>query len=213
MIECLYFQSINPFFSDTSSSDRCLRKQRQNLGLDDLTVTEGVLNQTSAQIACHSGAMRCEARGYPEADYAFLRFQYNGPTVEVVPLADNTTVHQCGIKLRAQDTCNVVYAIWKFDTPQRLSVSVKSNPGQNTVAQCQDGGYINNIPALFTASTPNVALGSLHSLEAKLVGNRLTVTCDCKLVWDGYLPAVVYNMTGPPGMRSDNADILFNLYI
>jgi len=44
-------------------------------------------------------------------------------------------------------------------------------------------------------------------------GSDLTVTADNKLVWWGDLGAVVLAFSGPVGLRSDNARVLFDLLV
>src|SRR5579862_1578276 len=43
------------------------------------------------------------------------RFTYVGETAETAALGSGAVRHQFGLKLRAQDACNVVYAMWRFD--------------------------------------------------------------------------------------------------
>jgi hypothetical protein len=74
-----------------------------------------------------------------------VKFTYLGPTQEVSRLGNGEVRSQFGIKLRAQDTCNIVYIMWHFSPDQKIAVSVKRNPGQGTHEDCLDNGYINNI--------------------------------------------------------------------
>lgn len=138
-----------------------------------------------------------------------VKFTYSGATSAVSKLADGTVRSQFGIKLSAQDPCNLVYVMWRFAPDQGIFVSVKSNPAMTTSNQCQDNGYINGIPAQVQAPVPPVQVGSTHTLKATLKGLELTVVVDGVVAWQGTLPSVAGTFKGPVGVRSDNARVGF----
>jgi hypothetical protein len=138
-----------------------------------------------------------------------IKFTYSGATKSVSKLGDGTVRSQFGIKLSAQDPCNLVYVMWRFAPEQGIYVSVKSNPDMTTSNQCQDNGYINGIPALVQNAVPAVKVGSTHTLQASLKGLELTVTADGVVAWQGTLPAVAGTFKGSVGVRSDNANVGF----
>src|SRR5215470_3304543 len=75
------------------------------------------------------------------------RLRYLGPTADVKRLASGELRRQFGFKLRAANTCNVVYVMWHIEPDSRLAVSVKRNPGMTTHAQCDAHGYRNPTPS------------------------------------------------------------------
>jgi hypothetical protein len=138
-----------------------------------------------------------------------VSFAYLGPSREVSRLGSGEIRHQFGIKLRAQDICNLVYVMWNFDT-QKIAVSVKTNPGQRTHEECLDRGYINDIRADIKTDPPALHVDEPHILAAELDGQHLNVTADSRVVWRGTLPALVLQFHGPVGLRGDNAQVVFD---
>jgi len=110
---------------------------------------------------------------------------------------------QIGLKLRAKDTCNVVYVMWHVEPTPGVFVSIKSNPGKATHAECGDRGYTTPKPAR-TASAPRIEPGSSNVLRADLEARVLRVHADDALVWEGTLPDDAFAFDGPAGLRTDN---------
>jgi hypothetical protein len=73
-------------------------------------------------------------------------FTLLGSTGNEAMLGSGELRRQFGLKLRAQDVCNLVYAMWRIEPESKLVVSVKSNPGQHTSAECANRGYRNIKP-------------------------------------------------------------------
>jgi len=134
---------------------------------------------------------------------AELELAYEGPTVATSPLASGEIRRQIGLELRAKDTCNLVYVMWHVDSPAGIFVSVKSNPGASTHAECRDRGYL-NLHAATSAPVPRLRTGERHTLQASIVGGELRVLVDQAVVWTGALPAAAFAFDGPSGVRSDN---------
>jgi hypothetical protein len=111
---------------------------------------------------------------------------------------------QFGLKLRAQDACNLVYAMWRIEPESKLVVSVKSNPGEHTSAQCGNRGY-QNIKPLRNSPLPSLRSGDTHSLRAEMNGAEMRVFADGALVWEGSVGSDALGFDGPVGIRSDNA--------
>src|SRR5262245_41006941 len=81
----------------------------------NLCVTEGeVRDAGGGQMEVDSPAMRAVVAG-SEPEVAELRFLYRGPTTETSRLASGEVRRQVALKLRAEDTCNVVYVVWRFE--------------------------------------------------------------------------------------------------
>ena len=144
--------------------------------------------------------------------HVIVNFTYLGPSRELSRLGSGEIRHQFGIKLKAQDICNLVYVMWNFDA-QKIAVSVKTNPGQRTHEECLDRGYINNIGAELKIDPPALRVDEPHMLAADLDGQELKVTVDGREVWRGTLPAMVLQFHGPVGLRSDNVQVVFDFSV
>lgn len=138
------------------------------------------------------------------APSATLHFNYLGPTSDVALLGSGELRRQIGLKLRAQDTCNVVYVMWHIEPDAQIEVSVKHNPGMTTHAQCRDHGY-SFVQPQRRARPPLVVAGGAYTLHAELHGRSLRVEANQRLAWQGVLPAAAFEFDGPIGVRSDNA--------
>src|ERR1700680_5017712 len=115
----------------------------QRINRDNLCVTNGVVSVR------HDGRLEIDtpsSRGVVRvatAQTAAVRFRYLGPSESSKPLASGELRRQIGLKLRAQDTCNVVYAMWHIEPDSRIAVSVKRNAGKHTHEECDARGYVN----------------------------------------------------------------------
>jgi hypothetical protein len=143
---------------------------------------------------------------------AELAFVYRGPSVSTAPLANGELRRQIGLKLRAQDTCNVVYVMWHVEPSPGVFVSVKRNAGVSTHGECGAGGY-ENLKAREASAAPLIEPGVPHVLDAVLDGTNLLVKADGNVVWRGELPATALSFDGPVGLRSDNGTFDFELRV
>lgn len=137
-------------------------------------------------------------------------FTYLGSTGKEAPLGSGEIRRQFGLKLRAQDACNLVYAMWRIEPESKLVVSIKSNPGQHTSAECGNRGY-RNIKPRRGRPVPPLQSGATHDLRAQMNGDELTVFVDNSPVWEGSLGPEALSFDGPVGIRSDNAHLEFEL--
>ena len=128
------------------------------------------------------------------------------------PLANGELRRQIGLKLRAMNTCNVVYVMWHVDPSPGVFVSVKRNLGASTHEQCGARGY-DNIPPEESAKAAPLDRDRPHVLRADLEGSSLRVTADGVVVWRGHLPIEVFAIDGPAGIRSDNGTFDFELRV
>jgi hypothetical protein len=175
----------------------------------NLCVTEGEVREIGAgQMEVDSPAMRAIVAG-SEPEVAELRFVYRGPTAQTTPLANGEVRRQVAIKLRAEDTCNVVYVVWRFEPESKIVVQTKKNPGQHTHRECGDRGY-QTIPATETKQVAAPSPGDEHLLQARLTGETLEVFLDRDLVWRGNLGSDA-QFSGPVGIRTDNARLAFEM--
>jgi hypothetical protein len=134
---------------------------------------------------------------------AEIRFKYLGPSASARPLASGELRRQIGLKLRVQDSCNLLYAMWHIEADSELAVLVKRNPGMRTHAQCGATGY-SPVKAASAITLAKVRPGELHTLRAELRGEELTLTTDGTVAWEGQVPTDVTEFDGPVGLRTDN---------
>jgi hypothetical protein len=64
---------------------------------------------------------------------AEIHFKYLGPSQDSRPLASGILRRQIGLKLRAQDSCNLIYAMWRIEPDTGVTVSLKRNAGLHTL--------------------------------------------------------------------------------
>jgi hypothetical protein len=138
------------------------------------------------------------------------RFKYLGGTVPESRLGSGAVRRQFGLKLEAQDPCNLVYAMWRIEPEPKIVVSVKSNPGQHASGQCGNRGYRNVKPSR-ADPVPAVRPGDIHALRADLEGTAMRVSIDGTPVWEGDVGSGVRRLSGPVGLRSDNVRLEIEL--
>jgi hypothetical protein len=160
----------------------------------------------ASTLLIRDGSVRAELGTHARG--ATLEFAYQGPVGHPQPLASGELRRQIGLKLRAHDTCNVVYVMWHIEPRPGIEVAVKSNPGLRTHADCRDHGYSFIAPRQ-TALTAAIRPNTWHTLSATLHGQRLDVSADGALVWQGPLPSAAFAFDGPVGVRSDNGRFHF----
>lgn len=132
------------------------------------------------------------------------RFTYLGSTGNEARLGSGELRRQFGLKLRTQDACNLVYAMWRLAPESKLVVSVKSNPGQQASEECGNRGY-RDIKPRRSAPVPALRPGDAHTLHAEISGADMKVFVDDSLVWEGSVGPDAMGFDGPVGIRSDNA--------
>ena len=183
----------------------------QQISRAELCVTEGEIETLdSGQLRVDDSKMRAYSalRTNPVAE---LRFTYLGPTQEVSKLGSGTVRQQLGLKLRAQDACNLVYVMWRISPESKLVASVKRNPGKHTSAECGNQGY-RNIKPQRSIPVPALTVGSSHLLRAETQQDHLRVLVDRTLVWEGSLGDDALSFDGPVGIRTDNVRLAFEFF-
>jgi len=171
-----------------------------------LCVTEGAIEQASGnRMSVNLPKMRAFVTAATTQDVE-ARFTYFGKTAGEKPLGSGEMRRQFGLKLRAQDACNLVYAMWRIEPESKLVVSVKSNPGQHTSPECANRGYRNIKPAR-SRPVPVLRPGVTHTLRAELHEAEMRVYADNNLVWEGNVGSEGAHLDGPVGIRSDNAKL------
>lgn len=175
-----------------------------------LCVTKGAIEETdSSRLEVRVPEMRAVV-AHPTQQVAEARLTYLGPTSKDKPLGSGEIRRQFGLKLRAQNGCNLVYAMWRIEPKSELVVSVKRNPGMSTHAECGTNGY-HNIKPTRDLSVPRLKEGEAHALRAEMTGSKMRVFIDGKTVWEGDVDRDVLSFDGPVGVRTDNGRFKFEL--
>jgi len=183
----------------------------RTVAASELCTSSGHLEARQSLVHVDSGCMRTVIAGDSSATAA-LEFTYRGPSPQTVPFASGEVRSQIGLKLRAKDTCNIVYVMWYAAPGKGVHVSVKNNPGQSTHAECVDRGYHAVAPE-WSAPVPIVQVNEKRVLRAAIEGQVITVHVDGALAWKGTLPAEAFTFDGPVGVRSDNGVFDFDLRV
>src|SRR5579864_437215 len=176
----------------------------------NLCVTEGTLEKAAGdRLSVDAPKMRAYVNAHT-AQSIEVRFTYRGPTQKESALGSGEQRRQFGLKLRAHDPCNLVYAMWRIEPESKLVVSVKFNPGQHTSAECGNRGY-RNIKPMHSSPVPLLRPGDAHRLRAEMNGAEMRVYADNNLVWEGNVGPEGGRLNGPVGIRSDNAKLELEL--
>lgn len=178
----------------------------------DLCVTEGTIARepASSSFAVDSPKMRAYVNAAPLQSIE-ARFTYLGASSHDLPLASGTMRRQFGLKLRARDACNLVYAMWRIEPESKLVVSIKENPGQHSSAECGNHGYRNIKPQRSTPA-PKLRSGETHTLRAEITPTLMNVFIDEMLAWQGFLGSDVSKWDSRVGIRSDNVRVRLELH-
>jgi hypothetical protein len=186
------------------------RNRNPALDRSSLCVTEGEIQSSAGnRLSIDSTKMRAYLTT-PATDSIEADFTYLGATAKESALGSGEIRRQFGLKLRAQDACNLIYAMWRIEPRSEIVVSVKKNPGQAMSSECGNHGY-QNIKPQHTAPVPVLRPGDSHTLSAQLRGDALQVSVDGAPVWQGSLGPEANSLAGPPGLRSDNVRLAFDL--
>jgi len=175
-----------------------------------LCVTKGAVEATDgSQLEVKVPEMRAVLM-YSTKQAVEAKVTYLGPTATEKRLGSGELRRQFGLKLRAQNGCNLVYAMWRIEPKSELAVSYKRNPGMSTHAECGTHGY-HNIKPTRDLKAPTLKKGEKHTLHAAMEGDKMQVFIDGKLTWEGMLhEALAFD--GPVGVRTDNGRFKFELF-
>jgi hypothetical protein len=182
------------------------------VNLRDICVTNGEIRTgPDGRLQINSLSSRAVLR-FKSRPAAEIRFTYLGSSAQSKPLASGELRRQIGIKLRAENTCNLIYAMWRIEPDSRVAVSIKRNPGMGTHEQCHAGGYI-NLKQTGAAEAPKIGVGQTHVLHAEMRGATLVVRADGVEAWRGDLGPDIARFDGPVGLRTDNARFAFDYLV
>jgi len=171
-------------------------------GAGGLCVTKGAVKAIDDGVRITQPTVRAVKPG-SNGDAATLRLTYRGPSKGSRALKSGQMRRQLGLKLRAEDGCNLVYVMWRIEPKPGLEVSIKRNPGKHTHEECGTDGYTK----IAMAEAPALEAGAAHELAARIEGeDDLTVTIDGDEVWHGSLGEPAHGLTGVAGLRTDNVE-------
>ena len=92
-----------------------LAEELRPVARSDLCVTNGEIKALpGGRLLVETASSRAVLRSPTDAA-AEIDFRYLGPSAGAKPLASGELRRQIGLKLRAQDTCNLVYAMWRIE--------------------------------------------------------------------------------------------------
>lgn len=175
---------------------------------DKMCITEGALEELKdTRLEVKVDKMRAVVAAKTD-QAAEARLKYLGPTSTQSQLGSGETRIQFGLKLRAQDGCNLVYAMWRIEPKAELVVSIKRNPGMHASSECGNRGY-HNIKPSHSARLPKLKKGESHSLLADMDGSKMRISVDGVVVWEGGLGKEALEFDGPVGVRTDNGRFEF----
>src|SRR6266852_1719165 len=181
----LFLGALSFSAASESSGTKLMSVSRANL-----CVTEGVIEELpGARLSVSVPKMRAYLNALTP-QFVEAHFTYLGSTGSEARLGSGELRRQFGLKLREQES--------------KLVVSVKSNPGQHTSAQCGNRGYRNIKPRL-SAPVPALRSGETHTLRTEMNGAEMLVFVDNSLVWEGSGRPDALAFDGPVGIRSDYA--------
>lgn len=157
---------------------------------------DGSLQNDGAKLRAVAG----EGGGRRRAELAFV---LRGEAPTPAPLASGELRRQLGLKLRADDGCNLVTVMWRTAQPGALVVAVKRNAGLHDSHACGARGTARVEPrSARELAAPRI--GEAHRISAEQKGELLRVEVDGVPAWEGTLPPAARGLSGPAGLRSDN---------
>lgn len=184
----------------------------------DLRVSLGTISQTNSGYLTVVGPKERAVRTSGKHSKALLRFRYRGPSEKTAPLDSGSVIQQIGLKMRAMDTCNLMYVMWRIKPTEEIYIAIKRNPGKSTYEDCRANGYLvlGRVPLKplgITAVTQQThRLGaSVTETAGRYAGE---VTIDGRQIWSGEIDAkLISSINGPVGIRSDNGSFIFKLFV
>jgi hypothetical protein len=186
--------------------------QLKSVSLAGFQVTEGTIEELpNGHLSVSSSKMRAVVPS-STSPTAEVRFKYLGPMARASTLGSGEIRRQLGLKLRAQDPCNLLYVMWRLEPKPGIVVSIKLNPGQHSSSECENGGY-HNIKPLHAAPVPELVPGVSHSLRAEMKKDDLAVMVDDRVVWEGPVGNQALRLEGPVGLRTDNSRVEFQFFV
>ena len=109
-------------FGTSAVAQNASLPELQRIDHGRLCVTNGVVSALAGdRLTIDTASSRAIAQvgGESASDQiAEVHFKYLGPSQDSRPLASGDLRRQIGLKLRAQDSCNLIYAMWRIESPE-----------------------------------------------------------------------------------------------
>jgi hypothetical protein len=184
----------------------------------DLRVSLGTISQTKSGYLTVVGPKERAVRTSGKHSQALLRFRYRGPSEKTAPLDSGAVIQQIGLKMRAMNTCNLLYIMWRIKPTEEIYIAIKRNSGKSKYDDCLANGYIvlGRVPLKplgITAATQKThRLGaSVTEIAGRYAGE---VTIDGRRIWSDDIDAKhISDINGPVGIRADNGSFIFKLLV
>ena len=184
----------------------------------DLRVSLGTISQTTSGYLTVVGPKERAVRTSGKHSQALLRFRYRGPSQKTAPLDSGAVIEQIGLKMRAMNTCNLLYIMWRIKPTEEIYIAIKRNPGKTNYKDCGANGYkvLGRVPVKPLGIT--AANQKTHRLGASVTETAgryaCEVTIDGRPVWSESINAkLIADIKGPVGFRSDNGSFIFKLFV
>jgi hypothetical protein len=184
----------------------------------DLRVSLGRISQTKSGYLTVLGPKERAVRTSGEHSNAVLQFRYRGPSETISLLDSGALVRQIGLKMRAMDTCNLLYVMWRIKPTEEIYIAIKRNPGESKYKECLSRGYLQLARVPLKPLGITAATQKEHRLGASVTETdgryTCTVTIDGRRVWSDKIDAKhISDIKGPVGIRSDNGSFIFKLFV
>ena len=206
-------QPVNPSVGENKPEEQPIDTPRS-----DLRVSLGRISQTKSGYLTVVGPKERAVRTSGEHSNAVLQFRYRGPSETISLLDSGSFVRQIGLKMRAMNTCNLLYVMWRIKPTEEIYIAIKRNPGKSKYKECLSRGYLQlgRVPLKPLGIT--AATQKAHRLGASVTetDGRYTcaVTIDGRRVWSDKIDAKhISDIKGPVGIRSDNGSFIFKLFV
>ncbi len=173
-----------------------------------LNVSSGEISETSSGVLKISSPNPRAVTRTGSPQHAVLRFRYLGPSEKTRRLASGLLRRQIGLKLEAEDSCNLIYIMYRISPSPALSVQLKHNPGMHSHSQCGNKGY----SSLLEKTLPAINDNSLHEIAFERDGELLNITVDGAVKASLVLPPEALELHGAIGLRSDNGNFEVELF-
>jgi hypothetical protein len=184
----------------------------------DLRVSLGTISQTKSGYLSVVGPKERAVRTSGKHFKALLRFRYRGPSEKTAPLDSGAVIQQIGLKMRAMDTCNLLYVMWRIKPTEELYIAIKQNPGKSKYDDCGANGYLvlGRVPlkplGITAANQKTHRLGASVTKTAGRYAGEVTI--DGRRIWSDNIDAkLIADINGPVGFRSDNGSFIFKLFV
>ncbi|MEZ0391398.1 MAG: Ig domain-containing protein [Pseudobdellovibrionaceae bacterium] len=137
-----------------------------------------------------------------------IDFTYLAPIND--PAANPNGHRQIGLKLRAANSCNVLYVMWPV-AGGPLKVTLKRNDGMKNHSECGPEGYTNLTPSL-SKTVSALQIGRKYRLQAEYENETLNVYASGVKAWSGMIENQDIPFQGPVGVRTDGGKFTFDIY-